>query len=152
MRATPTREPAPTAKREPSAPSLISPDLFIEGNLKSSSDIKIEGKVNGDIRARLLTIGENAVIRGQMMAEEVIVNGRVMGKIRGLRVRLNVGARVEGDILHETIAIEAGAHFEGSVARQENPLADDSPSNSGGVPASSSDQKNVAPRKVEKAG
>ena len=50
-----------------------------------------------------------------------------MTKIRGVKVRLNSGARVEGDIIHETIAVEAGAHFEGSVKRQENPLAEEVP-------------------------
>ncbi len=31
--------------------------------------------------------------------------------------------RVEGDIIHKTIAIESGAHFEGSVQRQDDPLS-----------------------------
>ena len=76
---------------------------------------------------RLLTVGEDATIRGQLVGDEVVVNGRIIGKIRGVKVRLNSGARVEGDIIHETIAVEAGAHFEGSVKRQENPLAEEVP-------------------------
>ena len=36
---------------------------------------------------------------------------------------LTSSVRVEGDIVHKTIAIESGAHFEGSVQRQEDPLA-----------------------------
>jgi len=43
--------------------------------------------------------------------------------VRGLKVRLTSTARVEGDIIHKTIAIESGAHFEGSVQRAEDPLA-----------------------------
>jgi len=50
------------------------------------------------------------------------VNGRVIGRVRGLKVRLTSTARVEGDVIHKTIAIESGAHFEGSVQRQDNPL------------------------------
>jgi cytoskeletal protein CcmA (bactofilin family) len=42
--------------------------------------------------------------------------------VRGLKVRLTSTARVEGDIIHKTIAIESGAHFEGSVQRQDDPL------------------------------
>jgi cytoskeletal protein CcmA (bactofilin family) len=42
--------------------------------------------------------------------------------VRGLKVRLTATARVEGDIIHKTIAIESGAHFEGSVQRQDDPL------------------------------
>jgi cytoskeletal protein CcmA (bactofilin family) len=46
-----------------------------------------------------------------------------VGRVRGLKVRLTSTARVEGDIIHKTIAIESGAHFEGSVQRQEDPLS-----------------------------
>ena len=55
-------------------------------------------------------------------ADDVVVNGRVVGRVRGLKVRLTSSARVEGDIIHKTIAIESGAHFEGSVQRLEDPL------------------------------
>jgi cytoskeletal protein CcmA (bactofilin family) len=56
------------------------------------------------------------------MADDVVINGRVVGRVRGLKVRLTATARVEGDIIHKTIAIESGAHFEGSVQREEDPL------------------------------
>jgi cytoskeletal protein CcmA (bactofilin family) len=57
-----------------------------------------------------------------VVADDVVVNGRVVGRVRGLKVRLTATARVEGDIIHKTIAIESGAHFEGSVQRQDDPL------------------------------
>jgi len=110
---------APKAK--PPA-SQLSTDLHITGNLKTSGDIQIEGTVDGDIRAHLLTIGESATVNGECMADDVVVNGRIVGTVRGLKVRLTSTARVEGDIIHKTIAIESGAHFEGSVQRQDDPL------------------------------
>jgi cytoskeletal protein CcmA (bactofilin family) len=101
----------------------LSSDLTVTGNLKTSGDIQVEGTVEGDIRAHLLTIGESATIKGEIIADDVVVNGRVIGRVRGLKVRLTSTARVEGDIIHKTIAIESGAHFEGSVQRQEDPLS-----------------------------
>lgn len=121
-RAFDTSPAAPARTR--SAPSVLSADLIVTGNIRTQGDVQIEGEVEGDIRAHHLTVGESATIRGEIMAEEVIVNGRVVGRVRGLKVRLSATARVEGDIIHKTIAIEAGAHFEGSVQRQENPIAD----------------------------
>jgi cytoskeletal protein CcmA (bactofilin family) len=87
------------------------------------NDIQVEGQVHGDIRAHLLTVGEGATIEGEIVADDVVVTGRVVGRVRGLKVRLTSTARVEGDIIHKTIAIESGAHFEGSVQRQEDPLS-----------------------------
>ena len=125
--ATPTA-PSPSEFKSNSAPkpkppaSVLSSDLHITGNLKTSGDIQVEGTVEGDIRAHLLTIGESATIKGEVTADDVVINGRIVGRVRGLKVRLTSTARVEGDIIHKTIAIESGAHFEGSVQRQDDPL------------------------------
>ena len=113
---------AGSAPRPKSPPSTLSADLLIIGNLKTTGDIQVEGQVEGDIHAHLLTVGETAVIKGEIVADDVVVNGRIVGRVRGLKVRLTSTARVEGDIIHKTIAIESGAHFEGSVQRQDDPL------------------------------
>lgn len=102
--------------------SVLSSDLTIKGNIRTTGDIQIEGQIEGDIRAHLLTVGEGATVKGEIMADDVVVNGRIIGRVRGLKVRLTSTARVEGDIIHKTIAIESGAHFEGSVQRRDDPL------------------------------
>ncbi|MDP5305526.1 bactofilin family protein [Paracoccus spongiarum] len=114
---------APQQQRGRTSPSVLSSDLTVTGNIRTDGDIQIEGNVEGDIRAHQLVIGESATIKGEIVGDEVVVNGRVVGRVRGLKVRLTATARVEGDIIHKTIAIESGAHFEGSVQRQEDPLA-----------------------------
>ncbi len=131
--------PAETKASTPPKPkppaSVLSSDLHITGNLKTSGDIQVEGTVEGDIRAHLLTIGETATIKGEVTADDVVVNGRIVGRVRGLKVRLTSTARVEGDIIHKTIAIESGAHFEGSVQRQDDPLNPGRGGKSGANPA-----------------
>ncbi len=115
--------PVPTGAPKPKpAASVLSSDLVVKGNMKSTGDIVVEGAVEGDIRAHTLTVGESATVKGEIVADDVVVNGRIIGRLRGLKVRLTATARVEGDIIHKTIAIESGAHFEGSVQRQEDPL------------------------------
>jgi len=124
-----------TPKAKPPASSL-STDLHITGNLKTSGDINVEGQVDGDIRAHLLTIGEGATVKGEVIADDVVIHGRIVGRVRGLKVRLTSSARVEGDIIHKTIAIESGAHFEGSVQRQDDPLSTSSKGGSSSAAAS----------------
>ena len=114
---------APSAPKAKPPASVLSQDLHITGNIKTTGDIQVEGTVEGDIRAHLLTIGETATIKGEVIADDIVINGRIIGRVRGLKVRLTATARVEGDIIHKTIAIESGAHFEGSVQRQDDPLS-----------------------------
>lgn len=137
----PAASAAPSNEFKASAPkakppaSVLSPDLHITGNVKTTGDIQVEGTVEGDIYAHLLTIGESATIKGEVVADDVVVNGRIVGRVRGLKVRLTSTARVEGDIIHKTIAIESGAHFEGSVQRQDDPLTNGKPSSGKSAPA-----------------
>ncbi len=139
--------PVATAKPK-AAPSVLSSDLKVVGNLRTAGDIQIEGEVEGDIHAHLLTVGEGATISGEVVADDVIVNGRVIGRVRGLKVRLTSTARVEGDIIHKTIAIESGAHFEGSVQRQDDPLG----TSVGKKPAAAAPKPAPAAAPAQKAG
>ena len=100
-------------------PSIISPDLKIVGDLKSNGDIQIDGTIEGDINSRLLTIGEQAVVEGCIVADTVRVSGTVKGQIKARMVHLDKAARVTGDVTHETLTMEAGAFFEGQVKRME---------------------------------
>lgn len=107
-----------------SAPSIISADLVVHGTLISAGDVQIDGTVNGDVKSAALTIGDKAVIDGNIVAEDVTVRGRVNGTIRARKVSLASTCRVEGDILHEALSVEAGAYFEGNCRHADNPTAD----------------------------
>lgn len=60
------------------APSIISADLIIHGTLISSGDIQIDGKVDGEIRANALDIGDKAILVGFVYAEEAVGGGLEM--------------------------------------------------------------------------
>ncbi|MDO8838180.1 MAG: polymer-forming cytoskeletal protein [Parvibaculum sp.] len=104
------------------APSIISNDLVVHGNMTATGDIQVDGTVEGDIRSQSLTIGEKASITGEIVAEDIVIRGRVIGTIRGRRVQLSSTCHVEGDILHEALAVETGAFFEGNCRHSDDPI------------------------------
>src|SRR5712671_3734463 len=116
--------PAKRTSRNGGVPSIISAELTVRGTLVSAGDVTIDGKVDGDVRAASLVIGEKAVIVGDVFAEEAIVRGRVEGSIRARKVQLCATCHVEGNILHEAFSVESGAFFEGNCRHTDNPLAD----------------------------
>ncbi len=97
------------------APSIISHNLKIIGNLQSTGDIQVDGTVEGDITATKVLIGEGARISGQVEAEQIVIRGEVAGSVRGRDVEIGRTAKVQGDIQHESLAIEAGAHIDGAL-------------------------------------
>jgi cytoskeletal protein CcmA (bactofilin family) len=104
-------------KRVP--PTIISADMHVDGNVASEGEIQIDGVVDGDVKAVKLSIGETGRIRGAVMADHMMVRGRIVGQIRAGFVTLTRTARVKGDIFHDTLAIEPGAQLEGHCKRLE---------------------------------
>jgi cytoskeletal protein CcmA (bactofilin family) len=103
-------------------PSIIGEDLTIEGNVTSKGEVQVDGEIEGDIRCGSLLLGDKGQVKGGVVAEDVVVRGRIIGSIRGLRVTLQGQCHVEGDIFHQGLAIEQGAYFEGKSRRSDNPL------------------------------
>ncbi len=107
------------------APSIISSDLKILGDLISAGDLQVDGIVEGDIQSRSLTIGEGAVVTGNIVAETTRVCGQVTGQIKASTVTLDRTAKVVGDIVHQVLALEPGAFLEGHVRHSDAPTAGD---------------------------
>jgi len=96
------------------APSLLSSDLVINGNLESAGDMQVDGSVEGDIKSQKLTISASAVVRGSIEAESVVIAGSVTGQIKARDVTLKKSAKVIADVIQECLMIEPGAFFEGN--------------------------------------
>ena len=107
-----------------SIPSIISSDLTVKGTLISTGDVQVDGRIEGDVRAVSLVIGESAIIQGDIYAEDAIIRGNVTGGIRARKVQLCATCHVEGTIIHEALSVEAGAFFEGNCRHSDNPLGD----------------------------
>ena len=107
--------------------STIGHDLVIIGDVTSKSALEINGHVRGDVSCSSLILGESSEVEGNVVAEDVVIRGRVIGSIRGVRVILQSTCHVEGDLVHASLAMEQGAYFEGRSRRSDNPLAVDHP-------------------------
>ncbi len=120
----PQQAPQQQAKRpaKASVPSIISTDLTVIGTLNATGDIQIDGKIEGDINTQSCTVGEKAVVNGEIRADECTIRGHVIGQIRSNKVHLASTAHVEGDILHHALAVETGAFFEGNCRHSDDPL------------------------------
>ena len=107
--------------------SSIGSSMSIVGTVECNGPAQVFGRIDGELRASDLLIGDGAHLDGNVIAQDVTICGRVKGTIRAVRVRLQGGGSVEGDIFHRSLSIEETSLFEGSSRRVENPT--DTPSN-----------------------
>jgi cytoskeletal protein CcmA (bactofilin family) len=104
--------------------SVIDSWLTITGTLESEGDVRVEGKIKGDIHCAHLVVGRDATVCGDITAEEAVVRGKVKGSIRANRVILQDSACVESDIYHKILSIDEGACFDGQSCHRQQPFED----------------------------
>ncbi len=96
--------------------NILSSDVEIKGKLRFSSDLIIDGRIEGEVNSEGdLTVGENATIIGDIKTRSAIVYGRVEGNITVTdRCELKQSATLHGDVVAGKLAIEEGATFMGT--------------------------------------
>jgi cytoskeletal protein CcmA (bactofilin family) len=101
--------------------SCIGSAMSVVGKIECNGPAQVFGRIEGELRASDLLIGDGAQIEGNVIAQNVTVCGCVKGTIRAVRVKLQKGGAVEGDIFHKSLSIDEDSLFEGSSRRVENP-------------------------------
>lgn len=107
----------------PSAPSgstfsVIGADVTIKGDVSASTELHVDGRIEGDIACESLVQGETSVIAGGITAETARLAGQVSGSITARHLVVLKSARVEGDVHYDALTIEQGAQVEGRFAHR----------------------------------
>ena len=124
-------------KAQPPIKSLIAQGTRIEGNVKFTEGLRVDGEVFGDIQAvveeagSMLVISEASVVQGAIQADHVIINGTVRGPVHARELlELQPKARIEGDVSYVSLEMHQGATIcgqlrpltAGAASEDEKPL------------------------------
>jgi len=107
-----------SVKSHNNAPSILSHDLVITGDVITDGDMQIEGRLEGNIKATTLTIGEQGAVSGTIKASVVNIHGKATGKITATTIQIHATANVTADLVQDNLSIENGAFFDGKCARK----------------------------------
>lgn len=109
--------PSTTASRGEQPVSRIAGGTRITGEISGTTELLIEGEVDGRVRLDgRVVVGEAGGVKGEIQARSVLVAGRVEGPVRGSeRVEVGSTGRLEGDIAAPRVTIAEGAFFKGKV-------------------------------------
>ncbi|MFN0048176.1 MAG: polymer-forming cytoskeletal protein [Cytophagales bacterium] len=96
--------------------NIIGKGTVIKGNIDANSNIRLEGKLIGDLRTKAkVACGESSVVEGNIYASNAEIAGTVKGHVEVTELLiLKSTARIKGDIETAKLIIEAGAQFNGS--------------------------------------
>ena len=103
----------------PKASASISQGIRIKGEVTGTEDLFVDGFVEGKMNLTAnccLTVGPNGNVKADLNAREIIVRGKVEGKVIA-RDRLQIGStgQITGEVQTDRLTIEDGATLRGKV-------------------------------------
>jgi len=105
--------------------NVLTADVEIKGNLKFSGELTFEGKLDGEIQTDgTLSLGDTAVVNGNISAQSVVVRGKVNGNISA-KEKIDIKTKTElfGDIRAAKLVIEEGVTFVGKTEVNPNKVS-----------------------------
>jgi cytoskeletal protein CcmA (bactofilin family) len=94
----------------------IGKGTYLEGNIETYGNIRIEGKVNGNIKSKSkVALGNSSHVEGNIVAQNADIEGEVKGKLEVTELLvLKATAVIHGDIITGKLVVEPGAAFNGT--------------------------------------
>lgn len=108
-------------KKQPPIKSLIAQCSQIDGNIRFSDGLRVDGTLVGNISARpdqasILVISETAAVTGEIHADHIIINGTVNGPVYAhVLLELQPKARIHGDVHYTALEMHQGAMITGQL-------------------------------------
>lgn len=102
--------------------TLIGVGAVIEGNVRFSGGLRIDGEVRGNVEAAdgasasTLILSEQARIEGTVAVAYLVTNGTVIGQVRVAEcLEMQPRAKIVGDVEYSLIEMHQGAVVEGRL-------------------------------------
>lgn len=101
-----------------SATAIIGPKITFKGEIIGEEDLLVQGKVEGsiDLKGNHLIIGQQGVVKANLMAKTITIEGTVEGDLIGQeRIEIKASSNVKGNLIAARVTLEDGAKFRGSI-------------------------------------
>ena len=125
-------------------PTVIGRGAVIEGKVRASGPIQIDGHVDGALLVDgPVSVGPSGAITGEVAADDIVVGGRVQGKVLA-RGHLHVasGGSVRGEVRYGSLQIDRGGLIDGTTGQGQ---ADAAASTAAGTPVEEPSGVRVTP-------
>ncbi|HEX8365048.1 MAG TPA: polymer-forming cytoskeletal protein [Allosphingosinicella sp.] len=99
--------------------SVIGADMTISGDVRTGEELRVDGRIEGNVACASLELGEGGAIEGDVAADSVRLSGTVRGRVAARSVTVEAAGRVHGDVSYDSLTVAAGARLEGRLGHRE---------------------------------
>ena len=113
-----TSRPAEKPEERKEARLVVGPDIKMKGvEVNDCDTLQVEGRIEATLDARVLHISEKGVFSGTVAVDSAEIHGRLEGELT-VRKQLVVHAtgRLSGKIRYARIKVEEGAELSGEIS------------------------------------
>lgn len=97
--------------------SFIGREVTITGNIGGSGNLHIDGRIDGDVAAASVILGNDGYVKGNIVADAAQISGTVEGTVAAKSLVIEASARIVGDLSYDAVSVATGAQVEGRVKR-----------------------------------
>ncbi len=102
--------------------TILGEDFECEGNIKSKSTARIEGKVTGDIAIKKgIILGVKGIVKGNIDTETAIIFGTVNGNVKVKHLEIKATGNINGDVKTEQLIVDMGGKYNGKLDMKIGP-------------------------------
>lgn len=100
--------------------TIVSSNITIEGNFRSTGNIRLDCTILGEVDSESLFIGENCNIKGTVRCENIIIAGKIDGNVfcNG-KMHIKETGIIDGDIVVNILSMDEGSMFTGNCTRKK---------------------------------
>lgn len=104
--------------------SLIGAGTCVEGQVRFSGGLRIDGEVKGSVEAvegasSTLVVSDLARVEGSVRVAHLVLNGTIVGPVNVTdSIEMQPKARIVGDVTYVSIEMHQGAVIEGRLVHQ----------------------------------
>ncbi len=103
------------ANKNTPIPSIINPEMFVKGDIDAKNILDIMGKVEGNIKAKVVRIRDKASVIGKINSTYIQIGGDFQGSISSSIIHITPSGVVRGDLKYGIISIAEKAVIDATI-------------------------------------
>lgn len=97
--------------------NFIGAGTTVKGKISTNDDVRIDGKVEGDINTKTkVIVGDNGKVIGEIQANSATISGNIDGSVVTKEsITLMKNSQVTGNVSTKNLVVETGAFVNGNI-------------------------------------